>query len=104
MNWDAISAISDAVSMLAVVGSVIYLMSCMRFREYVWRQYNEGLIEKQTFEDYLRVITYELGTERNRRWWASAKRFGFNQGFIDFVDGRLRDSPLIDVEKQLLEW
>lgn len=161
MNWDAITAISDTVSTLAVVGSVIYLavqirqsnkishshtrtemrhfgqealrliieqpiliesyfkpelaveerirlqnylMSCMRFREYVWRQYNEGLIEKQTFEDYLRVITYELGTERNRRWWTSAKRFGFNQGFIDFVDGKLKDSPLIDVEKQLFEW
>lgn len=75
----------------------------MRFREYVWRQYNEGLIEKQTFDDYVRVITYDLGTERNRRWWKSAKRFGFNPGFIDFVDAKLAETPLLDIENQLFE-
>ena len=130
MNWDAIGAISETVSSIAVIISLIYLaqqirhsnklsqsqtrtdlrqqagaevgsmiehpdiwllmwkdkltaeeqsrlhsflVRAIRFREYIWRQYKMGLLDKETFDNYIIVVAQQLSTDRNRNWWDQYK-------------------------------
>jgi len=125
MNWDAISAVSETVSSIAVIISLIYLaqqirhsnklsqsqtrtdlrqqagaevesliqhpdiwlmfwkeeltdlersrlhsfmLRALRFREYIWRQHKLGLLDKDTFETYILVVTQQLSSKRTRDW------------------------------------
>ena len=159
MNWDAISAVSETVSSIAVIISLIYLaqqirhsnklsqsqtrtdlrqqacaevesliqhpdiwlmfwkeeltdlersrlhsfmLRALRFREYIWRQHKLGLLDKDTFETYILVVTQQLSSKRTRDWWNSYKLSGtFDPEFIKLVDRLVEETPPFDLRQHI---
>ena len=159
MNWDAISAISETISSVAVIISLIYLaqqihhsnklsqsqtrtdlrhhgnaeiesliehpeiwllmwkekltaeeqsrihfflVRSLRFREYIWRQYHNKLLDKDTFETYFSVVAQTLSTKRSRAWWNSYKDSGiFDSEFIALVEKCLEETPVFEMKQHM---
>ena len=79
-----------------------HLVSIMRFREYQWFQYQNGVLDETAWRSYRSVIPLALGTERNRKWWAEAGRMGFDPGFVNMVDGMVAGQPYTDYLDKIL--
>lgn len=76
-----------------------FLISAMRFREFIWRQFQNGLLDENTFVNYMKAVLQVLGSDRNRRWWDAYKVTTFDPGFIAHVDALLAQHPNEDVRK-----
>jgi hypothetical protein len=74
-----------------------YLVSALRFREFIWRQHQLELLDEDTYTNYMKIIPWFLSTERNLRWWNSYKDNGFDPAFVTVVDKMLKSVPDRDV-------
>lgn len=75
-----------------------WLITALRFREFIWRQHQLGLLDPPTFRNYSIALTQILGADRNREWWDRFKPVGgFDPAFVDFVDNLLKDNPRVYV-------
>ena len=74
-----------------------FLIAALRFREFIWRQYNNNLLDEDTFRYYMMAVIQVLGSERNRRWWNTYKNTTFDPGFIAYIDDLLASRPNADL-------
>lgn len=78
-----------------------YIVSALRFREFIWKQYNLELLDESTFQTYMKVVPWFLSTARNRRWWDAYKNTSYDPDFVIYVDRLLKDSPPLDIREVL---
>ncbi len=74
-----------------------FLISALRFREFIWRQYQLNLLDEETFRNYMKAVLQVLGSDRNRRWWDTYKNTTFDPGFIAYIDNLLASHPKTDL-------
>ena len=80
-----------------------FLIRAIRFREYIWRQYKTGLLDKETFDTYIIVIAQQLSTKRNRLWWDQYKKSGtFDPEFVELVEKILAEGTAFNI-RELME-
>lgn len=73
-------------------------------REFAWRQYNNGVLDRESWEVEKQVISLLLGTERTRSWWANVGKFGRDPEFAAQIDMLLKDQPLHPYWIALKNW
>jgi hypothetical protein len=81
-----------------------FLITALRFREFIWRQHQQGLLDTPTFENYSLALPQVLGSQRCRKWWDNYKVTTLDPAFVDFVDNFLQDNPevnMLDLYKNL---
>jgi hypothetical protein len=64
------------------------LIQLMRTREYEWFQYENGTLDRETFESHMTPVEGWLSGEIGARWWTSSQR-DFDPEFADFVNAIL---------------
>ena len=74
-----------------------WLINGMRLREFIWRQHQQGLLDSQTFENYMQALLVILASDRTRQWWDKFKTVGFDLNFVALVDNLLARNPTIKV-------
>jgi len=74
-----------------------FLISALRFREFIWRQYQLNLLDEETFRNYMKAVLQVLGSDRNRRWWDTYKNTTFDPGFIAYIDDLSASQPKTDL-------
>lgn len=65
------------------------LIQFMRTREYEWFQYQNGTLDRETFESHMTPVGGWLSTEIGGSWWASYQR-QFDPKFVAFVNAILK--------------
>jgi len=79
-----------------------FLIGALRFREFIWRQYQMGLLDKQTFDNYILVVVQQLSSPRTRLWWDRYKTSGtFDQAFVNLVQELLENSPDFELQQHM---
>lgn len=74
-----------------------FLISALRFREFIWRQYQLNLLDEETFRNHMKAVLQVLGSDRNRRWWDTYKNTTFDPGFIAYIDNLSASHPKTDL-------
>jgi hypothetical protein len=80
-----------------------YLISALRFREFIWRQFQLGLLDQATFSNYSKVLIQVLGSKRCRSWWNDFKNLSFDPAFIQFVDDLLENNPTVEYQDLIMK-
>lgn len=76
-----------------------FLIGAIRFREFIWRQFKMGLLDRATFEGYIRVVPQMLSFQRTRKWWDDYGQTGtFDPEFVDYVEDLLAKTPKADLQ------
>jgi glucose/arabinose dehydrogenase len=71
------------------------LLSLVRVRENQWLQYQNGVIDEQTWRTYQTALTAVFATEFTRSWFRNRSERGeFDQGFVDSVNELFADHPV----------
>jgi hypothetical protein len=79
-----------------------WIIACLRQREYEWFQFRSGLLDRDVYQAYGKVILFALGTERNRLWWREMGDFtGLSPEFKAVVDELLARNPVTDQHSRL---
>jgi hypothetical protein len=74
-----------------------YLVATVRVRENQWLQYQNGVIDEQTWSTYREAIPIVFSTAYLRPWWRNRSEAGeFDAGFFDMVNALLDERPVID--------
>jgi hypothetical protein len=64
-----------------------WLVMLVRSREHQWLQYQDGLLDEETWRSYLSGLAGNLSTPSTRRWWNAAVEMElFDPGFAAAVD------------------
>jgi hypothetical protein len=58
----------------------VHYVSMMRIREYAWQQYNNGVLDEQTFNAYLEPLKFVFNSENGREFLLN----GEFSGDVDF--------------------
>ncbi len=76
-----------------------WLIAFARTRENHWLQYQNGVIDEATWSSYLGPFVNIMSMGPTREWWRTrASRGVFDQGFVDYVDEVLVDTPIHSVQ------
>ena len=80
-----------------------HLMAFMRTREHQWLQYQNGVLDQETWAAYQKAISIALGSERCHAWW---KEFGaaFDTTFVERVNAFLGEQPHYALHQRMLSW
>ena len=80
-----------------------FLISHFRMRENNWLQYQNGQLDRATWESYSQSILAVLSAPRTRTWW---NNFGvdrlFDPRFISVVNQMVENGPIYDQSPHLL--
>jgi hypothetical protein len=66
----------------------VYFVSILRIREFAWQQYENGLLDEQTFTSYLAPLGFVFDSEEGREFLLSREFAGdpeFQEYVIDFL-------------------
>lgn len=81
------------------------LAASMRTREHQWLQYQNGVLDPETWAAYRTAIPATLNHERTRTWWATMGCQYYVPAFVKMVDALLdRHPPNNDWHDQMLAW
>ena len=72
-----------------------YLFAFTRLREANYLDWKAGAMDDATWQSYLGAITGPFAYEQPRKWWARYRTAGFDPGFVELVDARLADAPVL---------
>jgi hypothetical protein len=64
----------------------------MRQREYEWQELQENAVDIDVFNNYAKVLSVHLGTQRSRSWWREFKEM-YHPDFVSFVDSSIEGQP-----------
>ena len=81
-----------------------HLLGALRFREFIWRQYQLDLLDKTTFLNYSRALLMILATPRTRAWWDIHQQHLFDPAYVSFVNELLDSQPAVDPQQSLQGW
>ena len=62
----------------------VHFVTMMRIREYAWMQFNNGILDEQTFQAYLEPLNFIFDSNVGREFVLS-KQFSGNEEFEDYV-------------------
>ncbi len=62
-----------------------WLAAAMRQRQYEWVQHHHGVIDRETWKTYQRLIPLHLAGQRARQWWQISTNY-FEPGFVESVN------------------
>jgi hypothetical protein len=72
-----------------------YLIASVRVRENQWLQFQNGVIDEQTWLTYRAALRAVFDTEFVRAWWRNRSSRGeFDEGFVAMLDDLLAQSPV----------
>ena len=66
----------------------IYFITTLRIREFAWQQYNNGVLDEQTFRSYLGPLKFIFNSEVGREYLLNGNYSGdqkFDKYVIDFM-------------------
>jgi hypothetical protein len=72
-----------------------FLFAFTRIREANYLDWKSGAMDDATWQSYLSAITGPFTYEQPRKWWAHYRSSGFDPGFVELVDARLADMPIM---------
>jgi len=70
-----------------------FLFAMLRFGEFAWGQYREGVIDREQWATEKNVIRFVFDSQRTREWWNHIGRSPFGAEFSQFVENVLRANP-----------
>ena len=73
-----------------------YWAASLKAREYVWLQYNDGVIDSDLFNSELAVLRVVFDSSKARTWWSKLGRQYFSEEFIAFVEEEMERTPATD--------
>jgi len=72
-----------------------FLLALVRVRENQWLQYQNGVIDQQTWLTYQTALTAVFATEFTRSWFRNRSERGeFDQSFVDSVNELFAKTPV----------
>ena len=76
-----------------------FLIGVARTREHQWIQYQNGLLDEQTWRSFMSAMPVILSYPRTRPWWERARANGyFDDDFMDEVENILEGTPMYPAE------
>ena len=73
-----------------------WLIALIRTREYQWLQYQNGLLDEQTWESFLSAVSVTLSFPRTRYWWDAVSIEYFDDDFVAEINEYLAAFPVIE--------
>ncbi len=99
-GWDQPEPFTDEQKV--VLGH--WLFEFVGQREFMWLQYQSGVVDEQTMETLISDIDQLLVHRRILDWWNLTSDFYFDPGFVQLVDARMSDLSFDAVPDWLNEW
>ena len=76
----------------ALIEPSSFLLALVRVRENQWLQYQNGVIDQETWGTYQTALTAVFATEFTRSWFRNRSERGeFDRGFVDSVNELFAD-------------
>ena len=98
-------AIEDELTLEQKYRLCSHLMAFMRSREHQWLQYQNGVLDRDTYTAYQAAIVAVLGPKRCRAWRTTFGRFQSAPGFVETVDALLEEQPdFFNINELMLAW
>jgi hypothetical protein len=72
-----------------------FLFAFTRLREANYLDWKSGAMDDETWQSYLSAITGPFIYEQPRKWWAHYRGSGFDPGFVELVDARIANTPVM---------
>lgn len=73
-----------------------WLIGMARSREHQWFQFRDGLLDEQLWEAYLTGLTLNISYPRTRAWWNLVAYDYFDDDFVNVVNRRLAEVPILE--------
>ena len=73
-------------------------------REFMWLQYQSGIVDEQTMETLISDVVSFLDTPRIRDWWGRVSDFFFEPGYVELVNSLANSEALADFTDPLQGW
>jgi hypothetical protein len=83
--------------------SFIYIVD-LRNREFEYFQYQNGLLDEETWLSYRNILVFNHSSPRGRAWWDKVGRTVVNTEFAAMIDTLLDESPIIDIYDMAGNW
>ena len=99
-SWDQPQPLTDAQK----VTLGMWLFEFVGQREYMWLQYQSGIVDEQTMETMISDIDQLLVHRRLLDWWNLTSGFYFDPGFVQLVNARANGEYFDAVPDWLNEW
>lgn len=99
-SWDQPEPLTDAQKVM--LGN--WLFEFVGQREFMWLQYQSGIVDEQTMETMISDIDQLLVHRRLLDWWNLTSDFYFDPGFVQLVNARASDGFFDAVPDWLDEW
>jgi len=81
------------------------LLSFLRTREHYWTQYNNGVLDEDTWTYYSANIPAIFVSERTKNWWMGLGKQQFHPEFVEMVDDlRERMPPYAGTYEWFTTW
>ncbi len=99
-SWDQPEPLTDEQKV--VLGN--WLFEFVGQREFMWLQYQSGIVDEQTMETMISDVDQLLVHPRLRVWWNLTSDFYFDPGFVQLVNARVSDGSLDTVPDWMAKW
>ncbi len=87
ISWDQPEPLTDEQKVM--LGN--WLFEFIGHREYMWLQYQSGIVDERTMETFITDVDQLLVHRRLLDWWNKTSDFYFDPGFVQLVNARVRD-------------
>ena len=81
----------------------LMIMSFTR-RQFAFRQFQAGQLDKSVWNTEVQVISLLLGTERTRSWWDTMGKTAYEKDFIVTVNSIIQGQPYHPYWNNLANW
>jgi hypothetical protein len=71
-----------------------YYITFFRMWEHQWLQYQNGVLDNVTWENYRNAIGTQLSYDRSRTWWERGAEVQFDLKFVAYVNNYIADIPI----------
>ncbi len=99
-SWDQPEPLTDVQKI--TLGN--WLFEFVGQREFMWLQYQSGIVDERTMETMISDIDQLLVHRRLLDWWNLTSDFYFDPGFVQLVNARASDGSFDAVPDWLNEW
>ncbi len=99
-SWDQPEPLTDEQKV--VLSS--WLFEFVGQREFMWLQYQSGIVDEQTMKTMISDVDQLLVRPRLRAWWNLTSDYYFDPEFVQLVNTRVNDGSLDAVSDWMSQW
>ena len=99
-SWDQPESLTDEQKV--VLSN--WLFEFVGQREFMWLQYQSGIVDEQTMKTMISDVDQLLVRPRLRAWWNLTSDFYFDPGLVQLVNARANDGSLDAVTDWVSQW